>query len=614
VRQGIHVIEISVVSYSGRSPSDAQSALFGRDGGTIGRAAGNTLTLADPERHLSRVQARFADLGNGRFEIANVSHANSIFVGDTEIEPQEQAQGSVGVTLRMGMYVLRTNRAESNTSKNSADAPLKSAIDISADRSEVRPTQLSSVPDPFADLVGASNVPRDAAPSLRPARPSSSISSASTPTRIPEDFDPFSMPSAAYRNSDNPLRDLANDNDVSLRNVFEDVTPVNRLIDAPDHLAARDAPNALFDDASSALNDSVATDPLKLFGGTPGGSSANSNPLAEFATGNHANELAASFSLPSPIFEDKKPIQLDLTPAPERKSAASFASVLSAGSATEPVLPISKDGAVAQLSDDPLQGLIATASPIAEPSIAAPESPRPRVKNPAAKTTTSATSATASSASKRTRRSAEAPVPRGELIAALLEGAGVPDLDLPDIGDEELMRRIGAMLRASIDGAVDLMSARAVTKREVRAEVTMIVSRGNNPLKFAPDGEAATMQLLGTPFPGFMPPVESMKDAFDDLRAHQIGVIAGSRAAFSAVLQRFDPANLETKLGMGGVVDSLMPSARRSKLWMQYTAMFEEILKQAEDDYGALFGEAFRRAYEEEVERVIGEKRGGGER
>ncbi|MGL5002601.1 MAG: type VI secretion system-associated FHA domain protein TagH, partial [Casimicrobium sp.] len=147
-----------------------------------------------------------------------------------------------------------------------------------------------------------------------------------------------------------------------------------------------------------------------------------------------------------------------------------------------------------------------------------------------------------------------------------------------------------------------------------RADVTMIVSRGNNPIKFAPDGEAAAMQLLGTPFPGFMPPVDSMQDAFDDLRAHQIGVIAGSRAAFAAVLQRFDPASLEEKLGAGGVLDSLMPNARKAKLWSLYTDLFREILKQAEDDYGALFSEQFRRAYEDEVERVRGEKRDRGAR
>ena len=40
------------------------------------------------------------------------------------------------------------------------------------------------------------------------------------------------------------------------------------------------------------------------------------------------------------------------------------------------------------------------------------------------------------------------------------------------------------------------------------------------------------MQLLrGVPTPGFRAPAKAMRDAFDDLRAHQLGVMAGMRAA-----------------------------------------------------------------------------------
>jgi len=44
--------------------------------------------------------------------------------------------------------------------------------------------------------------------------------------------------------------------------------------------------------------------------------------------------------------------------------------------------------------------------------------------------------------------------------------------------------------------------------------------------------------LLAPPTRGFMPAAPAMRDAYDDLRAHQFGFIAGMRAALEGVLAR----------------------------------------------------------------------------
>ena len=49
------------------------------------------------------------------------------------------------------------------------------------------------------------------------------------------------------------------------------------------------------------------------------------------------------------------------------------------------------------------------------------------------------------------------------------------------------------------------MAVRAATKHELRAQVTVIQSRNNNPLKFSPDAQAALEQLLQPPVRGFLP-------------------------------------------------------------------------------------------------------------
>jgi FHA domain-containing protein len=165
------------------------------------------------------------------------------------------------------------------------------------------------------------------------------------------------------------------------------------------------------------------------------------------------------------------------------------------------------------------------------------------------------------------------------------------------------MEAIGTLVYHATAGAMELIAARQITKREIRADVTIIVPKGNNPLKFLPTPEAAIMQMLGPRMPGFTSTASAMAEVFDDLRAHEIGVIAGMRAALAEALLRFDPAALEKRLGKGGLLESLVPTSRQAKLWRLYESQFQTIYREAQDEYHALFGEAFTKAYEEQVEQ-----------
>src|SRR5581483_3654065 len=82
------------------------------------------------------------------------------------------------------------------------------------------------------------------------------------------------------------------------------------------------------------------------------------------------------------------------------------------------------------------------------------------------------------------------------LLQAFLEGAGVPRLAFERGLTPALMQSIGEMLRETVRGLLDLLHARALTKREVRADATVIVAQDNNPLKFSPTLEAAMAHLL----------------------------------------------------------------------------------------------------------------------
>jgi FHA domain-containing protein len=156
---------------------------------------------------------------------------------------------------------------------------------------------------------------------------------------------------------------------------------------------------------------------------------------------------------------------------------------------------------------------------------------------------------------------------------------------------------------------VDLLVARAALKREIRAELTMIVAKENNPLKFSPTVDVALGHLLSPPARGFMPPDKAMRDAYDDLRAHQFGFLAGMKAALEGVLNRFDPAVLEGKLTQKkSVLATLVPATRKARMWEAFVELYAQISAEASDDFHELFGKEFLRAYEAYIDHLEGER------
>ena len=189
------------------------------------------------------------------------------------------------------------------------------------------------------------------------------------------------------------------------------------------------------------------------------------------------------------------------------------------------------------------------------------------------------------------------------LLRAFLQGAGISGIQSKSL-TPETMEAIGKLLREAVQGTLDLLRARGLTKSEMRADVTMIMATDNNPLKFSPTVEAALTHLLSGQVHGFMPPLRAMKDAYDDLRAHQLGFLAGMRAALEEVLTRFAPQELAKRLTEQSMLDDLLPMNRKAKLWDLFLERHAAISGEAREDFNAAFGKAFRRAYEAQVKKL----------
>jgi FHA domain-containing protein len=639
------MLEVYVLTFADEPFAQPLSAPISRAGVTIGRSSECVLHLPDPERHISRVQAKVESDDAGSLRVSNVSNANSIFVGDREIAPGEASTFAATDELRVGLFTLAVREASRPVadvfSVSLANAPLKRASLPS--KAELAPLKVaeaivnsapvsqpflaesanvnSNVSDPFLDLF-----PADAgskiglAPSLTPVAPAAQAvrqaptaapakpSTTSMPTQIPDDFDPFAMPSAASRNTGDPFSALQDNKDVSLRGLLDDSSSAHRLIDeTPMKGNAPDFDPILGAETTGGAAGEVL-DPLALFGARTGATGFDDIVAAKpFGTllDRPTSELNALTKFASP----KGAPARTHTPPPasaQLDPLAAFGDHLDDPinralpdplSDAKPVAPAIPPAQTPKVDSPPLATLAASLEDTNQKKKAQPLAPQIELA-------TTAPPPPVASATVIEKSKGSKPADNEHLLQALLEGIGIPSLELQGGLDEAMMRKIGEILRVSFDGTVEMMIARAMTKREVRTDVTMILAEKNNPIKFAPDGRAAIMQLLGKPFPGFMTHDDAIRDAYEDLRAHEVGVLAGMRAALKAVLNRFDPASLEKKITSRSSLETVLPHLRKAKLWDLYTEMSSQILAEAEDEFQSLFGKAFREVYEAEVEKV----------
>lgn len=113
--------------------------------------------------------------------------------------------------------------------------------------------------------------------------------------------------------------------------------------------------------------------------------------------------------------------------------------------------------------------------------------------------------------------------------------------------------------------------------------------------------EDAVAALLQPGKPGYMQPVAAAREAFDDVKSHQIAVMAGVQAALMHLLRAFDPTVLEERLQAGSKLSSLIPGACQARLWDLFRAAYGDIARDADSDFQRVFGREFARAYNEQA-------------
>ena len=195
---------------------------------------------------------------------------------------------------------------------------------------------------------------------------------------------------------------------------------------------------------------------------------------------------------------------------------------------------------------------------------------------------------------------AEAPAAALDFVE-LLRGAGLTEREM----SPETLRELGKALRVVVQGLMEVLHARTEIKSQFRLPLTRVKAAENNPLKLSPNVESALHTLFVQRNAGYLGAAEAFEDAFADLRAHQLAMLEGMRAAFDSMLASFAPTELEARFerGMkrGGLLGGL---TGKSRYWELYADRFDELRSDPEDTFRRLFGEVFAEAYEKQLERL----------
>jgi type VI secretion system protein len=184
-----------------------------------------------------------------------------------------------------------------------------------------------------------------------------------------------------------------------------------------------------------------------------------------------------------------------------------------------------------------------------------------------------------------------------QAVRAFLRGLDLDPEDLIGLDKVEIMQSAGQMLNTLTGGLIDILRARTEVKKEFSMDVTRIQASRNNPLKFCTSTEQALLKLL-TKDPAYLDAVESVDEGVADAKAHQIAIMAGMQAALEALLQRFDPAMLEQQL------DGRFLLSKKARYWELYTRAFQQLVGEAEENFQALFAEAFASTYQHQINQV----------
>ncbi|MBV8400379.1 MAG: type VI secretion system-associated FHA domain protein TagH, partial [Acetobacteraceae bacterium] len=159
-------------------------------------------------------------------------------------------------------------------------------------------------------------------------------------------------------------------------------------------------------------------------------------------------------------------------------------------------------------------------------------------------------------------------------LEEILRGAGLDPARA--VITPEVARQLGEVLRLVVGGTMEILRARNDIRRELRIPSTQLAPGKNNPLKFSADVDDALHKLFIQRAPSYLDTVSAFREAFNDIRDHQLALLKSVGVAFDYMLAKFDPKELERQLQVE-VSRPVLGLAGKAKPWEAYARWYAEL-------------------------------------
>jgi type VI secretion system protein len=185
-------------------------------------------------------------------------------------------------------------------------------------------------------------------------------------------------------------------------------------------------------------------------------------------------------------------------------------------------------------------------------------------------------------------------------LDAFFRGAGLHPQQLDERQTEQALQCLGQIMRELVLGISENLHVRAEQKNLLRVPTTTIQPQNNNPLKFSASVEEALDNLLFRESEQYLSAVDSVREAFGDIKQHQHHLLAAMRTAVADYIGRFEPEQLENKIGRGNM---LLGAANKLKYWDLFKDLYQVLSQCEPGQFPHQFIEEVARAYELEASR-----------
>ncbi|WP_339846478.1 type VI secretion system-associated FHA domain protein TagH [uncultured Halopseudomonas sp.] len=179
------------------------------------------------------------------------------------------------------------------------------------------------------------------------------------------------------------------------------------------------------------------------------------------------------------------------------------------------------------------------------------------------------------------------------------EALGIPLDDMDEAQRQAMALRCARLLRQSVGSLQQSLRNRNELKTELKLANTSTESASNNPLSFSASANQALNAMLRPGVARQMPPEQAVNRAYRDLQAHQVALVAASRAAVKGILEHLSPEQLTLRFER----ESKSRISTAGGRWRAYTKLYQSL--QRENDWSqTLFTRDFVTAYEEQIRLI----------